>query len=334
VSEATIDNLREFLSHSQGREVSLAYIRQEMRMNPDGKSWENVKVWMHRLTTEKIVKPSGKKDGIYKVVKQVQPVRVFIPGRERRPVFPLRWPEDRDRGMPLDFTEHIVVRENDVITIGGVKSRGKTSLCLNLTAVNLGINPILMGNEYTVLTDKGFEPTPRFLNRLDAMDWVEWTGDEGEDRFTLLPIREDYTEHIIPGRLNIIDWLELDADKLYEVSKTLHEIKNALGRGVAIVALQKSETASGARGGQFVRDFSDVELLLDGIGKDDNNVLLTVRGCKEKTAPIVGKTYAYSLENQGTSIVNFREVKQCSCKGFSRNGSICDKCLATGWCDA
>ena len=289
--------LREFLKGSEGKEVSLSYLRKELRIDPASNAWGGIRVLLYNLTKEKIIRSSGKRDGVYKVIRQVKPVPVFSVERERRPPFGLIFPGDFDTGQEMEFAEHLVIREGDLITLGGVKSKGKTLLCLNFCAENIDKFPVLMGNEYTKLVNDVYEPSPRFLDRLDRMrGWVEWSDSNGCDKFTLLPIRDDYAEHVVADRINIIDWINLDAGELYDIGRVLEGIKANLGRGIAIVALQKGEGATNPRGGQFVRDFSDLELLLDGYGsKEDDSILLTIKGAKEKHKPIVGNTYAYSI---------------------------------------
>ncbi len=298
-------------------------------------------VTFNRMVEDRKLRRLGR--GLYKKVYHPAPVRVFIPGRERRPPFDLRFPRD-DEGLVIDIADGIIIRDGDLITIGGVKSKGKTTLCLGFCAANVDKLPVLMGNEYTVLVNEKvdgevkpvFKPAPRFFNRLDTMkEWVNWTDENGNDKFTLLPIRSDYAEHIVKDRINIIDWINLDGNALYDIGKILEGIKANLGRGVAIIALQKSELANNPRGGQFVRDFSDVELLLDGFGSNDGDILLTVKGIKEKPKlqpSIVGRTYAYTIINDGTQITNFREVVKCpTCygRGYTGKGEYgkrCDVC--------
>ncbi len=179
---------------------------------------------INRLISERKLRRLGR--GRYHRVLQVNPVKVFLPGRERRPLFDLRFPKDAGTGMEMSFAEHLVIREGDLITLGGVKSKGKTTLCLNFNAENLDKYPVLMGNEYTVLVKGEFEPAPRLLHRLDKMaEWVQWVNAEGVEKFTLLPVRDDYAEHIIPDRINIIDWINLDANALYDIGKVLEGIK-------------------------------------------------------------------------------------------------------------
>ena len=329
--------LKEYLSVAQGRNVSLRDIREFMKIEPGSSDDENLRKTMAvSLVKQKIVTPSGRGDGIYKVIKQVQLVQVFGKNRQRRLPFELHFPRCFTTEMELLFAESIVIREGDLITIGGTKSSGKTNLCLNFCAENIDNAPVLMGNEYTVAVEGDYEPAPRFLERLDKMsEWVVWVNGNGMDKFTLLPVRDDYAEHIEINRINIIDWINIDANQLYDIGKVLESIKAKLGRGIGIVALQKGEGAINPRGGQFVRDFSDVELLLDTFGKNPHDVLLTIKGVKEATKPIIGKTFAYTIGESGTKIFNFREVKRCKgCMGSGNfKGHECEECYGAKWTD-
>lgn len=332
-----IDVLRQYLETAQGKEVGLRDIRAYLGIQIGSDADANLRKAMSKtLVAQRIVAPSGRKDGIYKVITQVSPVQVFKADRLRRPPFNLWFPKDFSTGMELSFAESIVLREGDLITIGGVKSAGKTQMALAFCAQNIDAHPVLMGNEYTVAVEGIYEPAPRFLARLDRMaDWCTWTDAEGKDKFVLLPVRDDYPEHVEPNQINIIDWISQDADKLYDIGKVLEGIKRNLGRGIAIVALQKSEGAINPRGGQFVRDFSDVEFLLDPLGGNSHDILLTVKGVKEATKAIAGATYAYTIGEEGTKIFNFREVKKCrGCNGSGiLKGHSCEECLGTKYTD-
>ncbi len=278
-----------------------------------------------RLVQEKKLRRIGR--GIYRKVKQVNPVKVF--GRERRPPIKINFPRSQDEGKELDFADDIVLREGDLIICSGVSNKGKTLMCLNFCGENIETQPVLMGNEYTTIDD---EPLPRFLHRLDNMDWIEWADDFGGDKFTLLPVRSDYAEHIVKDKINIIDWINLDANMLYGISAVMEGIKRELGRGVAIIAIQKKEGESAGRGGQFTKDFADCELLLDQYG--DTEILLTVGKVKEYRKPVSGRMFAYQITN-GVKITNFREVVKCSvCRGFGTSrGGQCDACEGKGKMD-
>ena len=338
------DILREYLRHAQGRVVNLRDLRAELKIDPEKPAWETLGREMRQLAVEKIVRPSGRNDGVYKVVVQVKPVVVFDKSRERNPPFELIFPKDFDTGMEMDFANHIIIREGDVITLGGVKNKGKTLLCISFCGENIDKYPVLMGNEYTKSTQDKVTgelihvPSPRFYNRLVDMDWINWVNGDGTDKFTLLPVKADYAEHIEQDRINIIDWINLDANQLYDIGQVIEDIKANLGRGVAIIALQKSASSDTPRGGQFAKDFTDCELLLDQFGDKVDDILLTVGEVKEKTKPVGGKTYAYTIWN-GIKILNFREVVKCpTCYGKkwkkAGNTSIpCEECFKTGYID-
>ena len=338
--EITTVDVKDLLVGFQGQEITLDKIRHELEVERGTKAFEAVRNIVFQLAEAGVVRYISRSN--YKVVRPAKPVQVFGVQRERRPLFPLIFPKDHNTEMELDFAEHIVVREGDLIVIGGVKSTGKTTLMLAFCGENIDKRPVLMGHEYTILGENGeYEPAPRFVSRMDKMaGWVQWTDDNGMDKFELLPVWEDYVESMHKNRFTLIDWINPEADRAYDIGKILGGLKAKSGRGVTIAALQKSELGNDgrgthARGGQYVRDYADVEILLDGYGESEYDVMLTIKGVKEKTAPIVGKRYAYSIANGGTQIVNFRGIKQCpDCYGRKFvKGMPCETCNKIGWVD-
>lgn len=326
--ELTTEIIREYLKPLQGREVTLTAIRNDLKIDKESKAWNAVRTILFQLAEQKVVRPSGKRDGLWKVVTIAVPVPVFSVQRERRPPFPLVFPKDFDSMMELPIANHVIVREGDLILIGGVSNFGKTTLSMNFLGENIDFHPILLGNEFT----KDDEPTPRFLNRLDAMGWVEWTNSDHADKFTLLPVYEDFAENVVRDRINIIDWVNLD-DEAYKIGRVMGQIKRAIGNGIGIIVLQKGEHAEAARGGQFTKDFADLELLIDKHGNFESR--LTVGKCKESNGPLTGRSWVYGIE-QGVKIHNVREVKKCwTCKGTGvGKGGECFSCKGTGWKNA
>ena len=321
--EITTAEVKDFLSQRQGQEITLEKLRAEFGIEKHTKSFDLIRNIMFQLAEGKIVRPLSR--GQYKIITQVGSVPVFSIDRERRPPFELIFPRNFDTMMEMDFSNDIVIREGDLILISGMSNFGKTTLCLNLCGENISKRPVLMGNEYTTFVENEYVPTPRFLNRLDAMDWVEWVDVDGNDKFTLLPVRDDYAEHIVKDRINIIDWVNIETGEHYMIGTILGDIKKQLGRGIAIVAIQKAEGTTAGRGGQFTKDFADLELLVDKFG--NNDVLLTIGKVKEYTKSVIGKTYAYSI-GKGVKILNFREVKKCpDCRGQGyKVGKPCEIC--------
>ncbi len=321
MAEITTTEIKDFLSQIQGKEITLSDLRKEFNILPGTKSFDVIRTILFRMVEQKIVKATGKRNGTYKVVTQVQPVQIFGVQRERRPPFDLRFPRDLDTQIEMSFAEDVIIREGDLILISGLSNYGKTMLAMNFCGENIDLHPVLMGNEYT---NPEQEPMPRFLSRLDAMDWVQWTND-GMDKFTLLPVRDDYAEHIIKDRINIVDWINIETGEHYMIGTILDGMKRQVGRGILIVCIQKAEGANAGRGGQFTKDFADLELLIDKFG--DSDVLLTIGKCKEYNKSVIGRTFAYGI-SKGVKIFNFREVKRCpDCKGQGfKLGKPCDSC--------
>jgi len=330
--EITTPEIKDFLFQRQGLEVTLAGIRKEFNILPGTQSFDTVRNIMFQLAEQKVVSPSGKKDGIYKVIRKVTPIQVFGIEREDRPPFELIFPRDFDTMMEMAFANDIVVREGDIILIAGMSNYFKTGLCLNLCGENIDKHPVLMGNEFSIITETGFDVSPRLHNRMRAMsEWIEWADGDGRDKFELLPVWDDYAENIKKDRINIIDWINLPGE-YYMISSVMENIKKAIGRGIGILVIQKNEGVTHGIGGGRSVEFADLEIRLDNFGKDD--ILLTIGKVKESKAPVTGKTYAFHVV-RGVKIINFREVKKCpQCHGQGYiKGQECDDCFGNKWVD-
>ncbi len=302
--------MKDYLIPRQGQDVSIDQIRSDNNIQRDTKAWKAVPNILFQLEEQKLV--SYKSRGVYRVVKRVEPVQVLRVDPDKRPPFPLAFPRDFSTGYPMDFEDKIVVREGDLVLISGVSNFGKTCLCLNFAGENIDRHPVLMGNEYTIITQEEGKlvnkPAPDFSERIDSMSidnaenggWVNWWDDNDKPKFSLLPVRGDYAEHIVRDRINIIDWINISEH--YNIGNVLESLKREVGRGIIIAAIQKAPGAEAGRGGQFTKDFAQLEILIDGFGK--NEVLLTLGKVKKATEYLLGRSWAYSI-SQGVKINNF-----------------------------
>ncbi len=330
MAEITTSEIRDFLAKRQGRTVDLNGMRGEFQIERGSRSWDTIRNIMYQLSEGdgRVVKPSGKKDGVYKVIRRVERVDVFGKERERKPPIDLIFPKDRDTEMEFPFASSVVLRQGDFLLIAGFSNFGKTTMALNFVAENLHHRPILMGNEYT---DESEQPKQRFLNRLDAMNWVKWTNENGQDRFELLPVHEDFEDNIVKDRINVIDWIDIETD-FWDIKNISKRLKLAVGGGLVIAVIQKNEGRDAGVGGGMTKYYTDLELLIDK--HTDLESRLTIGKVKEYTSYVAGKSWAFGITNQGTHIRNVREVTKCStCHGFKfiKGKGACDECGAIGW---
>ena len=226
-------------------EFQIDKFRAKYQIDPESDNFYKV---ISRLCLDKRLKRLGR--GLYRKIKLVKPIKWR--DADETEYYDLRFPCSHRDSSSFYFNDLINVSPGDLMVIGGVSNYGKTALALNILGENVDLHPcVLMGNEYTTLDNI---PSPKLKRRLLKMDWVQWMDGSGNDKFSLLPIRNNFEDYIEQGKLNIIDWINL-TDCFYKIGQILEDIKVGLGGGLAVVVLQKEEGAELARGRGFTRDF-------------------------------------------------------------------------------
>ena len=231
--------------------------------------------------------------------------------------FPLRWPYGHEDHSEFGFAATTDVSPGDVIVIAGVSNVGKTALCLNLLVENMDFHPCtLMGSEYKA---------SKFRRRIERMDWVELLNPDGTPKFELIERYDKWADIIRPDNINIIDWLAV-GDKFWSVQTIIENIQKKLNKGIAVIALQKSEYKTMGDGGGFGERLSSVYLVMDF-------ERLTVRKVKEYRGKNPnGKMYAFKIVDGGTKFYDIQEVKPCrTCAATgSKQGKPCEMCNGSG----
>jgi|GEM_PF-3187778 len=281
---------------------------------------------MHDLVQSKDLKPSGNKDGFYKVVAKVEPVKWWE--ADASVYYNIRHPRGHKDNTGFGWEELINISPGDLILIGGVSNYGKSCLALNYLGENIDLHDCLvMGNEYTTLDGM---PSPKFKRRLENMSWVEWFDRFGKPKFQLLPVRADFDNYVEKGKLNIVDWINMPENP-YMIGKVLEDIKTNLGDGVAIVVVQKSRTSELGVGGQFTEHFADFYLTIDPYGDWQSRV--TIGKVKDTKGRATGRSWAFKIEDSGANLAEIRELSRCvKCygKGITPKGRCLD-CEGVGW---
>jgi len=335
MAERLIDKLREFLAPAEGKEVSLSYLRNELRLNPERSEWQSIRMSMQLLVQEGVVKPSGRNDGIYKVITPVESVNFSLDGSDQEGILDVNYPRSYIDDTTFGLDNLVELSQGDLVLITGETNYGKTGIALSFLGENLGLfsKSVLMGSEYT--SSEG-EISPKLKRRLRRMDWVRWMDDNGKPRFKLLPVEHDYEDYVERDGLTVIDWISLPGE-YYMIDTLMKTIKNGVGGGLVIAVLQKNKNAEFAEGGQRSERYADLVLKVDSFGKDES--MLTIGKVKAAKSRATGRMFAFTISNYGANLENIREVVKCpTCwgKGYVRSGQEnkrCSFCLGLKFVD-
>ena len=326
MARLTVVHVAEFLKNLEGQELHISEIMRSLSVSPENEG--AFRTMLHRMANsrERVIKPSGYRDGKYKVLKQIKPIR-WLEADESE-YFDLHFPKSHTDETGFGLEKLISVSPGDLIIIAGVSNAGKSAVALNFLAENIHDHEcILMGNEYTTLDNQS---SPKFKRRMMRMTWADWVNGDGNARFDLWPVREDFEDYVQGGKINIIDWINL-TDNFFMIGKLIENIKMALGKGIGIIVLQKEESRELARGAGFTRDLADVYLTVDPFGQYESR--LTIGKVKDAKGAATGRMWAFKIVDGGANLHDIRELKKCfMCygKGYSKGGE-CAECHGLGY---
>jgi len=327
VAERLSDKLREYLYTAIGRIVNLRDIRVFLKIEPGSKEDQNLRTQISTtMVSQKVVKPSGLNDANYKVLIPVEPV-AWWNGDAEEPL-DFRFPKSYEDESSFGIEDMVEVFAGDMILLTGRTNYGKTTIALSILGENLSLMlGILMGSEHTASNGQA---SPKFKRRMKRMSWAKWMDGENKPRFDLLPVGADYEDYIEADKLNVIDWISLPGE-YYLIDRVMSAIKDRVGKGVAVVVLQKNKEAEFAEGGERSERYADVVLKIDSFGKDES--LLTIGKVKSAKGRATGRTFAFQIVDYGANLLNIREMEKCrTCwgKGYVRSGQNNVRCSSCG----
>lgn len=286
-------------------------------------SYGSLRTIYSRLSKERKVRASGLRDGYYYKIEQIKPIRSLDGGGGD--YLDLVFPRSHSGDNSIfGFEDLIAVSPGDVILVTGVSNSGKTCFVLNLLAENIKLleGSVLMGNEY-VTADRVI--TPRFRRRLKRMSWSELVNGQNQLQFDLLPVKANFENYIQKDKLNIVDWINMP-NSFFEIAQIHEGIKEGVGKGLAVVVMQKTRGKEYADGGEFSERLVDAYIKIDPFG--DWQSVLTLGKVKESKGRTTGRSWAFAIVEGGTSLHNIREVVRCSTcwgRGYTKIGR-CSSC--------
>jgi hypothetical protein len=189
----------------------------------------NCYVNMGRLIKEGIIEKHGKKAGQYRVKNLAVEV--------------MNWEGASTKDMnilyPLRIEEYVVTYPSNVIIIAGAPNSGKTTFFLDFSRLNCKKHKINYFN-----SEMGEGELKMRLGLFQNIATEDWR------RVSFFERGSDFDDVIRPDEINIIDYLEVTND-FWMVGEQIRAIHKKLGKGIAIVGIQKGKNMELGRGGSF-----------------------------------------------------------------------------------
>lgn len=215
-------------------------------------------VVLGRLKEEGLIAPYGKR-GSYRVVKKTWRKIDWKNAGDIDPL-PILW--------PLALEQKFNTLRGGFVVVAGAKSAGKTAMLLSLCLYN---EHLFKGEKvyYWASSQESGEHNLKlrlsdFRLPEEAWDHVEFGQPDGS-----------MADVIQPNALNLIDYLEVGNDEeFYRAGAQLTDIFKQLKNGIAIVAMQKNEDQSLARGGAATLDRTTAYLTMNPANQEHAGTLI------------------------------------------------------------
>lgn len=201
---------------------------------------QNTYVFIHRLCEQKVIRSINGKHGTFRLLDKDAPVLNWK-GVEDFVGLDIHW--------PFKLEEFVKIYQRNVIVVGGDPNEGKTAFLHNVIDLNWRRYPI-------VLFDSENSEKELALRFSQYPDHKLWPADLVRER------SQNFADVIEPDYINIIDYLEI-TDNFFAVARFLREIRDALGKGIAVVAIQKAKGAELPIGRDFSRQIARLVLTID-----------------------------------------------------------------------
>jgi hypothetical protein len=208
------------------------------RLSPKDKA--AVRQVLSRMVTEGIILNTSKKNGRYrKIVDDIEEIDFLA---ESQP--PL------DLLLPFGLHDMVEVYPNNIIVCSGTTNSGKTAFALEFVKMNMDnfdIHYFSSEMGKTELHNRVYKHTD-----IDIHSW----------RFKAYERSSNYADVIRPGKINVVDYLEV-GEEFWRVANDIRDIYQRLQGGIALILLQKGFGKEVGRGGDFSAEKPRLYVTLD-----------------------------------------------------------------------
>ncbi len=210
-------------------------------------------------------------------------------------ILDIRWPYGWGDRTSFGFNDNLTLYPNSIVVAAGESNEGKSALMFNILALNLD-----------KWEEKGIRYFTNEMGKEELKDrlapfagYYELTDDFGSPRFEAAERYDNYQDVIIPGGLNIIDYLD-PGENSYMIGQQINAIKKTLRGGVAFIAIQKRRGAEYGTGGQYSEHRARIVF---HIGK---NLLTVVKAKKCRKENLNGQKFSFRIKNNGSQFYDIK----------------------------
>ena len=272
---------------------------------------------LHRLVTEGALEKHGSHEGLYRLILQGFTTLDLDANAEN--VLDLKWPTDATgKGFGLQYAR---VYPKSIVTVAGVKNLGKTTFCLNFVMANLDWPAGLENDKPHCVYHTNELASEELSGRLRAFDWVNWRNGTGRPKFLAVE-RFDAWQDVVrqfPDSLHIIDYLD-PGEEAFRIGPIIDQIRQQLGKGMALIAIQKRQSTGTRRDGTTYRQYVDygvggqysehrarVVIHLNENERRQNELL--IKSCKSwREKNLNGRKFLFKIEKDGSRFADIREI--------------------------
>lgn len=199
---------------------------------------------VRKLKQDGVIEATGGRSGNYRKV-QKDSIAIDFTAPENHPL---------DLSLTFGLDNLVNIYPGNIVVVSGSWDSGKTAVLLDITKRNMDKFEV----HYFSSEMGASEMAIRLKKHEDVPDMSSW-------HFKAYERNSDFANAIVPGAVNMIDYLEV-SDSFWLVAKDLAEIYKKLDGGVAFVAMQKGSKAELGRGGDFSAEKPRLYITLDKEG--------------------------------------------------------------------
>jgi hypothetical protein len=274
-NRSTMDMVRTFVDVTEG-EFSVTSVGQGL--DTIGHGWTSVTKPTHwairkslqRLKDGGIIEKVGNRDGIYRKIQSAVNF-VDLSSVPDLSFVTIRW--------PLKIEEWVLTSPKSITVIAGDTDAGKSALLSAFCDMNMDNLPPKKIRYFSSEMTAG-----RFKDRISNLprpirDWEKILFTEEKT--------VDFHDAMDPDGINVIDYLELDPARVYDVATYLRKIFDKLKTGIAIIALQKKRGQAMAYGQDWT--MMKAEFYLSLSRTDEGNIAKIEKGknwAKKRANPV------------------------------------------------